>query len=117
LGGQGEIDFGELLHLLRGYRVMPVAVRGGSEAQLQAAVLKGLAVANELRVISPKAETKAEAKPAPTPALPQRGREEDRQALIVDKPLRSGQQVYGRGRDLTVVKVDTAGADIIHDGQ
>src|SRR2546421_4035091 len=51
LQGVGEVDFGELLHLLRGYRVMPVAVKGGSQEQMKAAMLKGLAPANELRVI------------------------------------------------------------------
>ena len=30
LKGEGEVDFGELLHLLRGYKVMPVAVKGGT---------------------------------------------------------------------------------------
>ena len=111
LGGQGEIDFSELLHLLRGYRVMPVAVRGGSEEQMKQAVLKGLAVANELRVV--KNPELPVATSAPTPALPQRGREE---ALIVDKPLRSGQQVYARGRDLVVMSMVNAGAEVIADG-
>ena len=109
LGGQGEIDFSELLHLLRGYRVMPVAVRGGSAAQMEAAVLKGLAVANELRVIQSQAPS------APTPALPQRGREQE-SALVIDKPLRSGQQVYARGRDLVVMSMVNAGAEVIADG-
>ncbi|HEY8048488.1 MAG TPA: septum site-determining protein MinC [Ramlibacter sp.] len=108
LGGQGEIDFGELLHLLRGYRVMPVAVRGGSAQQMEAAVLKGLAVANELRVI--------EAANAPTPALPQRAKDEHPQAMVIDKPLRSGQQVYARGRDLVVTSMVNAGAEVIADG-
>jgi septum site-determining protein MinC len=107
LGGQGELDFGELLHLLRGYRVMPVAVRGGSEAQMEAAVLKGLAVANELRVIQSPS--------APAPALPQRGREQE-SALVIDKPLRSGQQVYARGRDLVVMCMVNPGAEVIADG-
>src|SRR5437868_7862896 len=84
LGGQGELDFGELLHLLRGYRVMPVAVKGASEQQMKAALVEGLAVANELRVIS-------------TPATPDQVRADKppaASALVVDKPLRSGQQIY-----------------------
>jgi septum site-determining protein MinC len=110
LGGAGEIDFGELLHLLRGYRVQPVAVRGGSEEQMQQAVLKGLAVANELRVVKTPEPLdpglrRDDIKPAgPTPAL------------IVDKPLRSGQQVYARGRDLVVMQMVNAGAEVIADG-
>jgi septum site-determining protein MinC len=113
LGGQGEIDFGELLHLLRGYRVMPVAVRGGGEEQMQQAVLKGLAVANELRVIQTPAAAaqgrgdNAEARvPEPVPMS----------ALVIDKPLRSGQQVYARGRDLVVMQMVNPGAEVIADG-
>ncbi|MEJ6021343.1 septum site-determining protein MinC [Ramlibacter sp. PS4R-6] len=107
LGGQGEVDFGELLHLLRGYRVQPVAVRGGSAEQMEQGVLKGLAVANELRVVA------AAQKPL-DPGL----RRDDKPlgALVVDKPLRSGQQVYARGRDLVVMQMVNPGAEVIADG-
>jgi septum site-determining protein MinC len=113
LKGEGEVDFGELLHLLRGYRVMPVAVKGGSEEQMKAAALKGLAVANELRVIAQKPTTPDQVrgdKPA-VPAPPASA-----SALVVDKPLRSGQQVYARGRDLIVMSMVNAGAEVIADG-
>ena len=104
------IDFDALMKLLRGYRVMPVAARGGSEAQMLAAREAGLAAAND-------------AAPAPTPALPQRGREQEKApelppttALVIDKPLRSGQQVYARGRDLVVLSMVNPGAEVIADG-
>jgi len=47
-------------------------------------------------------------KPAPEPEL--------LPALIVDKPLRSGQQVYARGRDLVVLAMVNPGAEVIADG-
>jgi len=37
-------------------------------------------------------------------------------ALIVDKPLRSGQHVYAKGRDLVVLAMVNAGAEIMADG-
>ena len=37
-------------------------------------------------------------------------------ALIVDRPLRSGQQVYARGRDLVVRSRVNPGAEVIADG-
>jgi septum site-determining protein MinC len=37
-------------------------------------------------------------------------------AWSVDKPLRSGQQVYARGRDLVVLAMVNAGAEVIADG-
>ncbi len=125
LKGEGEVDFGELLHLLRGYRVMPVAVRGGSEEQMKAAALKGLAAANELRVIPPR-EGLRQAQPERSPEQPAvrpeppavrpEPVEGPKQALVIDKPLRSGQQVYARGRDLVVMSMVNAGAEVIADG-
>ena len=40
----------------------------------------------------------------------------DQDALVIDKPLRSGQQVYARGRDLVVLAMVNAGAEVIADG-
>ncbi len=117
---EAAIDFAALLALLRSYRVVPVAARGGHPAQMRAALAAGLAAAPEA---------------TPTPTLPQRGREQERgrlqergkeqekapetalaTALVIDKPLRSGQQVYARGRDLVVLSMVNPGAEVIADG-
>jgi septum site-determining protein MinC len=37
-------------------------------------------------------------------------------ALVIDKPLRSGQQVYARGRDVVVLAMVNPGAEVIADG-
>jgi septum site-determining protein MinC len=37
-------------------------------------------------------------------------------AMVIDKPLRSGQQVYAKGRDLIVLAMVNAGAEVIADG-
>ena len=37
-------------------------------------------------------------------------------ALIIDRPLRGGQQVYARGRDVIVMSMVNAGAEVIADG-
>jgi septum site-determining protein MinC len=107
------VDFGRLVELLKPYKVMPVAARGGTDEQMAAALQVGLAAAPEA---------------APAPTLPQRGREKQPQqpaqpappppasALVVDKPLRSGQQVYARGRDLVVLSMVNPGAEVIADG-
>ncbi|MEX1168088.1 MAG: septum site-determining protein MinC, partial [Hydrogenophaga sp.] len=52
-------------------------------------------------------EVAAVAAPAP---LPSNG------ALVIEKPLRSGQQVYARGRDLVVMAMVNPGAEVIADG-
>src|SRR6187551_924614 len=43
-------DFAALLPLLRQYRLLPVAAKGGSESQMQAALAAGLAAAPEAAV-------------------------------------------------------------------
>ena len=37
-------------------------------------------------------------------------------AMVIDKPLRSGQQVYAKGRDLVVMAMVNPGAEVISDG-
>jgi septum site-determining protein MinC len=108
LNGKGTIDFGELLHLLRGYRVLPVAARGGSAAQIAAALAAGLAAAPDALMPIPTPT------PAPAPAAP--AESASMAALVIDKPLRSGQQVYARGRDLVVLSMVNPGAEVIADG-
>ena len=104
------LDFGRLLTLLRQYRVLPIAVSGGSAAQMQAAAQHGLAAAPELqarRAVEAPGR-REEAQPTVEPASVD--------ALVIDKPLRSGQQVYARGRDLVVMAMVNAGAEVIADG-
>ena len=37
-------------------------------------------------------------------------------AMVIDKPLRSGQQVYAKGRDLIVLAMVNPGAEVLADG-
>jgi septum site-determining protein MinC len=109
-------DFPALVALLRAHRMQPVAVRGGNAAQMEAALAAGL----------PEA-------PEPPPARPPREVEVVREVvreievvrevpvagpgtLVIDKPLRSGQQVYAKGGDLIVLAAVNFGAEVIADG-
>lgn len=113
----GVPDFKSLLALLKSHQVCPIAVKGGSPAQLAAAVKAGLVVAQDVVLQhmpapaepppAPPAPAPEAAPVAPTAALP---------ALVLDKPLRSGQQVYARGRDLVVLAMVNPGAEVIADG-
>jgi len=104
------IDFAALLPLLRSYRVLPVAARGGSAAQMSAALQAGLAAAPEVIAAVPPPQRPARPAQRAAPELVLAS------ALVVDKPLRSGQQVYARGRDLVVFSMVNAGAEVIADG-
>lgn len=111
---EAPVDFPGLLSLLAGYRLRPLAVRGGSPAQMAAAVQAGLVPADDAVVqrvaASPAAPRSAQPEQVPVAPPAQPG------ALIVDRPLRSGQQVYARGRDLVVMAMVNPGAEVIADG-
>ncbi|CAM3384996.1 septum site-determining protein MinC [Polaromonas hydrogenivorans] len=112
-----EIDFRALISLLRSYRLVPIAVKGGNPAQMTAAQKAGLVPGQDAHLLTPRPAAASAEQPAPQtqqqqPQLhaPPLG------ALVIDKPLRSGQQVYARGRDLVVLAMVNAGAEVIADG-
>ena len=108
------IDIAGLVALLRRYRVLPVAARGGHPLQMQAALSAGLAAAPEAVAAPLSLVRKEPAAPAPPPsALAEAALTS---ALIIDRPLRSGQQIYARGRDLVVLSMVNAGAEVVADG-
>jgi septum site-determining protein MinC len=115
------LDFSVLSDMLRAYRLQPLAVRGGNETLMAAAFAAGLISAEDAivqRSVQRSAEADVEPRPvaqaAPqvSPAVPSPASG----ALVVDKPLRSGQQVYARGRDLIVMAMVNPGAEVIADG-
>jgi len=115
--GEGELDFAALRGLLARHQTQPIAVRGGNAAQNAAARAAGLSVAAMPAAPAPRAP----APPAEAPAseAPQIVREVPVPAngtLLIDKPLRSGQQVYARGGDVVVTAVVSFGAEVIADG-
>lgn len=116
-----NIDFVALSDLLIRHRTIPVAVRGGSPAQMAAAHGIGLIAASDAPAARPTAppevreiihevvhEVVHEVEVVrPAPRVP---------TVVVDKPLRSGQQVYARGADLVVLAMVSFGAEVIADG-
>ena len=101
------IDFEAVAALLRQHRTLPVAVRGGSPAQMEAAHAAGLVAAPDAPPAraEPAAPEVVREVPMPGPGT-----------VVVDKPLRSGQQVYARGADLVVLAMVSFGAEVIADG-
>ncbi len=115
------IDFTALLHLLRQYRLAPIAFKGASTAHAAAAQAAGLVCARDALLVHPKVQAVpcAEApgqQPPAFAALQASAVNAALGALVIDKPLRSGQQVYARGRDLVVLAMVNAGAEVIADG-
>ena len=108
---EADIDFAALISLLGSYQLVPIAFKGGSQAQGAAALAAGLLPVPDAQLLNAKPAARAAQKPAPAPtAAAPLG------ALVINKPLRSGQQVYARGRDLVVMAMVNAGAEVIADG-
>ena len=123
LESKGEpptVDFAALLELLKKYRLAPVAVHGGRVEQAAAAVAAGLFPARDARIgtTAPSVSNTEAAVQAFTQAVTQAATQAATPpgALVIDKPLRSGQQVYARGRDLVMLAMVNAGAEVIADG-
>lgn len=112
---ESPLDYPALCTALRAHSTLPVAVRGGSPAQMAAAAAAGLAPAPDAapqRAEPAPREVVREVQievpievPVPGPGT-----------VVIDKPLRSGQQVYARGADLVVLAVVSFGAEVIADG-
>jgi len=120
-------DWVGLLSLLRRYGLQPIAVRHAPEHLVDSARKAGLAV------LSPEAgrmtgeRTVTAPTAAPAPAAP--AATEPAQAsldmtpppanvstMIIERPLRSGQQIYARGSDVVILGGVSNGAEIIADG-
>ncbi|MDP2417001.1 MAG: septum site-determining protein MinC [Hydrogenophaga sp.] len=107
-----SLDFSALVHMLRQYRLTPMAVRGGTAEQMARAIDAGLISAPDAAVhrVAATPTASSAASDTQTAAVP------PADALIVDKPLRSGQQVYARGRDLVLLAMVNPGAEVMADG-
>jgi septum site-determining protein MinC len=112
-----DIDLPSVCLLLRTHNMLPVAVRGASETQLRNAAKAGLF---EARDLSHQAETRVETVVQEVVREIEVVREVPAagggSAMVIDKPLRSGQHVYAKGRDLVVLAMVNPGAEIMADG-
>ena len=96
------VEIAALVQLLRQYQLKPVAARGGNPDQRAAAREAGLIVLNEDGVTPPAPAPKAADARVP--------------AMVITRPVRTGQQVYAKGGDLVVLALVSAGAEVIADG-
>lgn len=69
------------------------------------------AAAKSTEPLPERAASSTTSAPSPTPAAPQSS-----SALVITKPLRSGQRVYARHTDLVVIGMVSQGAEVIADG-
>ena len=119
LGGlddpQAPLDLTAVCALLRQHRLQPVAVRNAQAHHLTSAHAAGLFEAQDVQV---QAGTRTETVVQEVIREVEVVREVPiaSGAMVVDRPLRSGQHVYARGRDLIVLAMVNPGAEVMADG-
>jgi septum site-determining protein MinC len=115
LVAQEALDLSALMTLLRQHQLVPLAIKGASAALLDLAKGAGLVDASDARIrrSTPLVEPQAPAEPLADPFTISPAVSG---AMRIDKSLRSGQQVYAKGRDLIVMGMVNAGAEVIADG-
>ena len=108
-----------LIDALRGAGVLPVAIAYGTPAIEQLAEQVGLPILAKFRASYEREAAEPAAAPPPAKAAPAAMPAPAAPAepgMLQTQPLRSGQQVYAAGRDLTVCAMVGAGAEAIADG-
>jgi septum site-determining protein MinC len=110
-----QLDLPSVCLMLRTHQMLPVAVRGANEYQLANACKAGLFEASDLSIqapAAPRVETVVQEVIREVEVV----REGNGAAMVIDKPLRSGQHIYAKGRDLIVLAMVNPGAEIMADG-
>lgn len=137
-GDQDQADWEAIRQCFARHGLKVIGVRGGNpalQASAQAAGLPLFPVDERSQRPAPEAappQAAPEPEPTPEPAIevaPEPAAEvqatpesqpapspNQRTTLVVDRPLRSGQQVYARGGDLVVLAIVNPGAEVIADG-
>jgi septum site-determining protein MinC len=126
-----ELDFLALVTVLKELALVPVGVHHATLAQQAAAVAAGLAVMKgggvpETPTAPVPGATEAKGEdlqvpmkiqpPPTTSAEVTESSDSVVRAKTVHRPVRSGQQIYARNRDLVVLAAVNAGAEVLADG-
>lgn len=112
-----SLSLTDLLPVLREHGLVPMAVKGAQGELLAQAKALGLVDASDARIrrsvaiAAPVEQATVHESVAPPVSPPIAAG-----PMVIDKPLRSGQQVYAKGRDLIVLAMVNAGAEVIADG-
>lgn len=117
------LDIPALCTLLRSLQMIPVGIRGIHAKQASLARESGLALLSHkmppsLEESNPLKEEKPLKKSTTKSAGPRKDQPNKSSKItkIIDKPIRSGTQVYAPGGDLIVLSAVNAGAEVIADG-
>jgi septum site-determining protein MinC len=110
------LDLPALVQLLRSFRMNPVALRPNNAANEAAAILAGLFLTTEARTLPQSPATQEVVREVEVIREVVREVASGGSAMVVDKPLRSGQHLYAKGGDLVMLAMVNPGAEIMADG-
>ncbi len=106
-------DFTRLVGFMRRLQLFPVGIRNGDESQKKAALMAGLAV---MQGGSGEQARPAASTPGTTKTKPPVSHQPQAATQVIQQPIRSGQQVYAKDKDLIVLAAVNAGSEIVADG-
>jgi septum site-determining protein MinC len=108
------IQWLDVVAVLKKFQLNLVAVRHAPEAMVSSVIAAGLYLDNGdgVREIAVQENETPRPAPAPEPAAEVAWLA----PMVLDTPVRAGQRVYARGRDLIVTAMVNAGGEVIADG-
>jgi septum site-determining protein MinC len=110
VAGLPPLNLAEFARRLRQQQLVPVGLQNGDDAWSQVAINAGLAL------LPPGRPAKlATPEPAPEPAPVERTVRANR-TIVVDEPVRAGQQIYAEGGDLIALAPVSPGGEVLADG-
>lgn len=109
----GPLDLPFVITTLKSFNIIPIGLRGGRAEHQKMAQLAGLAFfqggrAEENTGRTTESKTKDHATQQSAANAPQ--------TLFIKQPVRSGQQIYAKGKNLVILGTVSAGAEILADG-
>ena len=121
------VEWPALRAMFKRHGLNVIGVRGGSDALRASAGAAGLSSFAAFKRPARNGEESAPSVPAPAEPVPEVMPEAVpetpppvqagvKPTMVLDRPLRSGQQMYARGGDLVVLAAVNAGAEVIADG-
>ena len=122
------VDWSALRALFTRHGLNVIGVRGGNDALRASAGAAGLPSFAAFKRSARSVEESAPSLPAPAEQVPEGTsaavpetptppvQAPAKPTMVLDRPLRSGQQMYARGGDLVVLAAVNAGAEVIADG-
>jgi len=111
-----DLNLALLIDAIHNVEILPIGIRGGSEAQQQAAKNIQLPIFNIPRVSAEVAPVEKSPEPeTPTQEISKEAQANNTVNTLVTQPVRSGQRIYAKG-DLVITSHVSAGAEIMAEG-